>query len=743
MKKTISRILFFISTLTLACACVGFQNNRLGTLAATLRFEAGLATSKSATQEGAHGKAIKPSESWAPSRFSISGTGPGGAEFSLDSTNPSVETKLVPGEWSIEVHGYSSDGKEVAAGTVQCLLQPGRTTIATITLYPLEGIGNLTLTVAKNLELPAGGRIKGSLTYKGLPGRPAPTAPTVIPIDVPAEQTIIPFEGIPAGHYTIALQLVASDGVVSGGCAETVVVMAGFDISGTCTIEMGMPESSFNTTLFPNSPLSPPLMSVSHVFSEEHSAIPLAIPSYKAGEGEEIERRWYLNGEEVGEAVKLTGNIGILPEGTLAFPQAPLPYMVSLLRADLVETSKTTFQTGSASVILDLGYGNDFGSVGWRAGYNYTSATSPSLYGTVSPYSDGTGNSYTAKAIAASPSGLVVISGMDEEYALHAFAAGYGADLDPLTAGGASVLSLDSSWLRLWRDKIKIGSSFKNADKLAVSDDGRFIAAASSSSNWLRLTQLGPNGRLIRSFSLTSVAGGSLENFQNLRAFCFSADSRKLYVAANTGGTIYAFDVGDSGIAISSVLPLWKSTETESLSLQDLKVTASGAIIVSANDASRIYVLSDSGGLAQETILQGSSSGTNPYKPSSLAVSVDGDGFYALCNEKDIVSFSRTDALSPYSEVSTFALPDEAEGTAYIVAGKPLAGTGEMIFAAGGNNVEFFDVGSDRAIIASRPLYSEAGNPSGIPTANGICFARGAFFLSGGTSGIVSVFGQE
>jgi len=744
MKRTILRVICFISALSLVCACAGFQDNRLGTLAAKLKIDTTLSSSKSAMHSGEAGqktadRVIRPSEIWAPVRFVISGIGPGGADFSVDGSEAGIETKLVPGAWAITVQAFSADGKEVAGGTAQCMLQPGRTTAVTITLYPIEGTGDISLTIAKSFELPAGARITGSLVHKGLPGHPAPSAPTILPVDIPAEQTSLSFAGIPAGHYALVLTLVASDGVISGGCAQTIMVMAGFQTTGSCTIEMGMPMNYFTTELYPNSQLPPPLMSVGHVFPDSRKAIPIAIPSYQPSADEMMERKWYVNGEEAGNAVRLIGNRGLLPEGALAFPQSTLPYQVSLVRADLVETSNTSFRSGSAGVVLEAGSANDSGNWGWRASYDYSAALCPSLYEMVALYSSGTGNPYSVRAVAAAPSGLIIVSGLDDDGALHAFAAGYGAEIDPPSPGSATTLSIDASWIRLWRDRIKISGTYRTADRLAVSEDGRFIAAASSSSNWLRLSVLDEDGRLLRSFPLINVDAG----FGNLKGLSFSSDGQRLYAAADSSDSIYAFDVSEDTIALSDIFPLTKTGVAEDLSLQDLKVTSSGAIIVTAKEASRIYVLSDEVELAEQAIIQGTSGGTAPHKPTSLAISKDGDAFYALCNGEEITCFSRTAASSSYDTVFSFILPPEAEGADFIASGKPLGGIAEMIFAVGEGNVEFFEIDGNRNVAASYPIATEFWDLAGVATSEGLCFTKGAFIVAGGSSGIVSVFGTE
>ncbi len=723
-----------LPTLTLACACTGLQNNRLGTLAVKLRFDAGWIGSKALFQAKSGGaKSIIPSEDWSPARFAISGTGPGGSVVSLESDDMNIETKLVPGDWEIAVKAFSAANKEVAAGTLTCLLQPGRTTAANIVLYPLEGTGNLSITIASNIEIPAGGRITGNLAYKGLPGHPAPSEPTTLAIDIPSEQTSVSFEALQSGHYSISLRLLASDGVVSGGCADTVMVMSGFLSEGTCLIEMGMPVADLTATLYPSSPLTPPLLSAEHTFSRTHGYMPLGVPLHVPEAGDVIARKWYVNGEVAGEAVRLTGNRGILPEGTYAFPQGIPLSPLSLVRADIVEESRSTFRAGSASVTLGAGEAVDCGSFGWRSSYDYAAALSPSLHQNTAANNGGSGSLYAAKAIAASPSGLVAVSGMDGEGALHAFAAGYGAELDPAVAGAGKTLSIDASWVRLWREKIKVANVVKTADRLAVSNDGRFIASASSQSNWIHLCSLDSNGAFLAAFTATAEG--------DLKALCFSPDGGRLYAAANSTKKIYAFNINETGISPAWITQLTSGGET--LSLQDMTITSSGSIIVTAKDASRIYVLSNEGSLNAEMTIQGASGGTDPYHPGALAISSRGDSFYVLCDEEKIIHFSRADSLSPYAPATSFILPAEAEGSCFIAAGTRSGETAEIVAAAGGANIEFFEIGGDGTLLDGYPLLSAPGVPAGTQMSDMLCFARGAFLLTGGTSGVVSVFGAD
>ena len=739
MKKVTLGLLWAAAAF-LACACGGFQNNRLGTLSLRLSLDTVAPPPKDATGRG-HSKSLTPAEPWNPSRYAISGSGPGGAEFTLESVETSAETKLVPGEWNIAVRALSTGGKEVASGTSSCILQPGRTTSTRVILLPLEGTGDLALSIVKNFEIPAGGRISGTLDYKGLPGHPAPSSPSPLPIDIPAEQTSITFQGIRAGHYTVSLRLSDSDDVIAGGVVETILVMAGFLTEGTCPITMGSPGLGFSILPLPFSPLPPPFLSVSHIVSQNHSFLPLAISRSAEFGGGETPGRWFVNGLEIGSGVRLTGNLGLLPPNTLVFPpDSAADPAVSLLRADYVESSGSSFQTGSAGITAKAGKSLETGSYGWRGSYDYASAAGPALHESASAFSTGTGVPYAVKAVAGSPSGLVAATGLDKEGAVHAFAAGYGADLELLAGSGTSTLPIDASWIRLWRDEIKIGGSAKNADRLAISKDGGFIAAASSVSNWLRVYALDTDGKIIGSFDQTSSAP-NLGDFSNIKALCFSEDGRRLYAAANSPEAVYSFDVGRSGVSFASRLALERVTAS-SLMLQDLKVTVSGMIAVTSREASRLYFIRDQGGLSLEAIEGKAADGSGPNNPSSIAVSTEGDAFYVLCDGDRILCFAWDNPSSSYIQASAFSLPAIAKDSSFLNAGKNPDGTPDILLASGGPALVFIEMDPDHLPVEFNSLSPPSGDETGIASANGACFVRGAFVLAGGPAAVLSVFGS-
>ncbi|MDP2792124.1 MAG: hypothetical protein Q8O15_10265 [Rectinemataceae bacterium] len=730
-----------MAALTLALSCSGIQNSTMGTLALNLQCDTIFARSRAVPNGGQKPASIGPEEDWSPNLFTISGTGPGGATLSRDGPATAVEEKLRPGEWIIEVKAFSASGKEVAAGSSQCLLQPGRTTSAKIVLYPLDGVGNLSLTIAKNMEVPAGGRITGNLNFKGLPGKAAPQSPATIAIDIPAEQAALGFAGLGAGHYSLTLKLVGSNGVVSGGCAETILLVAGFLTSGVCTFEMGEPVIDLSAALYPASALPAPIISVEHSFTDNAMPLPLAISRYTPEGVETIQRRWYLNGEEAGAAVELIANRGLLPAGTFVLPRLPGPSPLSTMRIDFVEESLQAFRAGSASATLTTARSTNNSGFSWRASYDYKAAMGRSLGETTGALTNGTGTSYAIKGIATSPSGLVAILGLDEIGAVHGFAAAYGAELDPMASPGVDPLSIDASWIRLWRNRKYINSTYKNPDRIAVSKDGRFIAAALSNSNWIWLTRLDEGGLFAEDSFITSDLTG-LVNMESIQSLCFSNDGEKIYVTAKAKNKIFAINVVETGLTKAWESELEAFNET-SISLKDIKVSKTGSIITSVDTTSKLYIIQDDTSYNAPTYITGSSE-SGPYKPTAIAISEVGDAFYVLCNGDEILCFSRLDPSSPYTLESSFILPSEVQNANSIAVGKsPADGACETLAVAGGNGIGFFDMGADRTPNDEMVITDASCGQAGIDKANGFSYIRGAFILSGGTDAIVSVFGRD
>lgn len=710
--------------------------SKLGLL--SIKFNSDYATTMEARAfPGEAVRSLTPAEPWHATKFSIQGSGPDGATLSVESDEGGAVAKIVPGSWSITVHAYTASDKETGSGSCDVVLKPSQTSQATIQILPLAGTGNLTLTLEKNMAVPAGSLLNGELTHLGLPGRPEEGIAEAIAINISADQPSVLFENIPAGHYSLVLSLKDDAGTIVGGVAETMLVMKDFLTTGTCRFVMGTPELDLVTEIVPTEPLDTPLMSVSHWVPEGAPLQPLAIPSINAPDTI-TQNFWYLNGENLGPSATMVSNYGFLPENTMAAPLSATPYGVSLGRLDYVEQSNSGL-SGSSYVLLEAHDGPMAAPVPWRASYDYTSALGPSLLGSSYPRNIGTQARESVRAVAASQAGLIVVAGMDEASAIHVFATGYGAEVR-LPDTDTVNLSIDTSWVRMWRDEIIVDGSSRSADRLAISADGRFIAAANSSSNWIYFYALDAEGGISGRFSYKAELS-DLE-FSNIRDIDFSLDGTRLYALSNGRDGVFGFDVGASGIVRRDKV-IFDETGTLNLNMQELLVTSSGAIVTSAKDTSTLYVLNDSGSLLLSDTITYEEGVSGGEHPSSLALRNTGDSFYTLCDSSKLVVFSRPDALSDYQIAGELILDAYMTGATLISSGSSPIGSNEMLCIFGGIKLGFIIPNADLTSYMKYFVTPDSGNEAGISTGEDLVYLDGAFILAGGSSGIASVFGRD
>lgn len=729
------------AALLLGC-CSGIQRGGMGKINATVRFETGLERtgSKELLSLG-NTSPILPAGGWTPLKFVLSGSGPNGASFSQEAQSGVFSQECASGEWVLNATVISEDNKELARGECVSVLQPGKTINAEIVLYPLEGNGSLSVEINKNIDMPAGARLIGTLRFKGLPGRPSPADPQSIPIDLPASEGQLDFPELGAGYYLLSLELKTADGFVSGGCAAVALILAGYSSSGICEIKMGTPIADIELELYPKEPLEQALLSVAHSVPRGERALPMAVSGLNVEPGDTITRTWYLNGSEAGLAVQILDGPALLPPNCFLYPPAGMEYEASVNRVDFTEESETSHRFGISSLLLDTC--NPVDASPWKAMavYDYRAAMGPSLCpGGVE--NNGSGTLEEARCAAASESGLIVVSDFDADKYLHAFIAAYGSALDDTGSAEMQIVPSSASWLRLWRSRIRAGD-LKSADRLALSHDGRFIAAAATGAGWIWLCRLGENGEIVTTSFLTSSSSGDLGSFGSVKALCFSPSGDRLYAACSSSGYdgVFAFSTcaGVLEYLYSNDLNSGKNAD---FTLSDMIITASGQLAISAPEASEVFILQDGASLGTLYCLDNSEANPGLNKPKALALSSQGDSFYALCNEDSIVRFSRPDPVSPYVQDSLISLSPESEGAALLAVGDTGSVSCETILAGGGDYLEFIDIAGDGSKINSQLVHPEAGDPLGLADPSSISFCRGAFLVAGGSMGKITVFGN-
>jgi len=738
-------LLFFalVVALTLLASCSGMQRGRMGRLNATVRFETGLErTGSKAIPTLGEASLILPGGDWTPLKFLLTGSGPNGASFSSEAQNGVFTQECASGEWVLEAVVISLENKELARGGCTSILLPGKTIDAEIVLYPIEGTGSLTVDLDKNIEMPAGARLVGSLRFKGLPGRPSPAEPLSFPIDLPASENQLSFAELGAGYYLLSLELKNSDGFVSGGCAAIALVLAGYSSSGTCDIEMGKPVADIALELYPTEPLDQALLSVKHSVPKGISALPLAVSRVIPGLGESITRTWFRNGSEAGNAVQILNGPALLPPNCFLYPSAGAGQEASTSQIDFIEEALSSHRFGISSLHLDSC--NPVGGPSWKAlaVYDYRAATGPSLC-LGGAENIGSGTLFEASCAAASESGLVVVSNFDAETYLHAFLATYGAGLDSTGSPGIEAVPASASWLRLWRSRIKAGD-YKSAKRLAVSQDGRYIAAAANSSaQWIWLCSLDEAGKILSTSYLTGTDCEGLKDFKYVKALCFSPSGDRLYAACSSvnNDRVYAFNTGGGTLEFLHSADL-NPAAVEGFTLSDMIVTAPGLLAVSAPESSKIFILQDGSNLETLYYLENSQANTGLIAPTALAVSEQGDSFYALCDGDSVARFSRAEPASPYAQDSLAILSPDSAGASLLAAGNTGLALSETVMVGGGGSLECIEIAGDGTVIDSQIMHPEAGDPLGMTQPSSILFCRGVFLVAGGDKGKITVFGN-
>ncbi|HEY9054545.1 MAG TPA: hypothetical protein VIO60_06975 [Rectinemataceae bacterium] len=681
---------------------------------------------------GSTRRAILPQASWEPRGYSVVLSGPGGASQTAQSNDSTLELLLIPGSWIIEVQALSESGVAVAAGRAECVLKPNSSMAVRVGMAPLTGTGSLELSFALSLPGCEGGRFSGILRYLGIPGADPQPAQADIPFDLPTGSTTFTREEIQAGHYALELRYTDDSGQVLSGLADTVLILAGYITQGQCVVQVEIPELSMSLDFLPWEPLDAPCIGIPAYVPRDSPIACLA--QYSPGYPDlGMSGSWYINGIPSGEAVPApTGLFPRYPHGTVAMISGAFAETSRKLRVDFLENSVSRRRAGSASTTAMVADPNSYGPFAWLASYPRTALASASVYGGL-PIPE-PGIPYRIKALAASDSGIVAVSGFDEEGSIHLFAS-------PFTETGPG-----AAFLRLWKGKIRVDGSLRTADRLAVSTDGRYVAASSSASDWLWILRLDEEGNPQSERVITkSTPGFSL--LDNARAICFSGEDEDTRLIALCSGTksVLVIDASVDPPLLQAVVPLDPENTLGALGLQDIEGLPSGAVVASAADASALFVLGDVIGRGWSLIelIHRRDSSDPLYKPGSIAVAPSTSGFYVLCDKKRVLRYGFGNEVLFELEAS-FELASEAVGSTALAARLIEPGERDWIALAGGGSIiSCWDSSQPGTVYALRPNpdLADMGSSDGIAEADCLCSKGEVFLLGGGDASVISVFG--
>ena len=615
------------------------------------------------------GKTLAPLESWETVRYTISGVGPAGAVFSKDTTRTSLSLSLAPGSWEITVKALSAASKPVAIAKDNVLLEASRSSSLNLNMLPIEGNGSFSLGLSASLAAPAGSRILGSLSPVDGPAQIAgmPALTVSFPIDVDAGVSSVDISEVPAGFYILDLRLADTRGTLAG-TSETVFILAGFETRGSCRLELGTPGITMNIAPLSLEPIGGMVLPVRHTASADRVFQP-SLAGTQAG----TMLTWKLNGALVGSTTVAAPPAG-WPSGLPPFTNcSPLDVssLPNVARLDVLARDPISGRQGSTGAVYEFASGPYNSSFAWTALYDTRSVTGESLFPGSPGSAPGTDSPAPVKAIASSGKpGILVVAGLDAPSSVHTFH-----------------ISERGELYRLWKDELRINSTSRTADRLAVSANGRFAAAAGSASNWLRIYFSDEAGRKSASQDFTSSSPG-FSGLSYVKALAFSPDSKRLLVLANSPEAIYTIEMPDvpgSPAVLTSRFDIDALYPGTSLGMSALTVSSEGIVAAAAMSSSRVFVFaSESAGLSLIQTVDKSLVGSEFSNPMSMAFTRGSSDLHIMCEGKTIVHLARVGPEGMYSLADSAILPLGAESSTAILAEFDAHSGVSSIIATGG-----------------------------------------------------------
>ena len=226
-------------------------------------------------------------------RFSVTGYGPGGKTFTVDSTSSSIIIEGLPlGEWRVEASGFNTKGKLIASGNIEFNLTSNKTP-QTVRLNKINGVGSLQLRYEwnDNVENPSIELEIYNEDFKQL------YMSKIIRMSGATSYTTVNFSGLTSGCYLVISRLSNTD-VVVAGTAETIKIEKGEKTTGTISFAEEEAASEYRELYVPyikGSPLTGHIAGLSSVNPTKDLELELVLDKQYNGESDFL-LQWYLDG---------------------------------------------------------------------------------------------------------------------------------------------------------------------------------------------------------------------------------------------------------------------------------------------------------------------------------------------------------------------------------------------------------------------------------------------------------------
>lgn len=248
-------------------------------------------------------RSLLPGLSMDPEEYLIRGSGPDGESFEVTMQGEETDVEdLSIGEWCINVTAFNAEGLEIGYGESYAEVTMGKRTTVSVTVVPLNGTGSLSFSVVWPEEAGEDVDLEAVLT-------PVGGESEALVLEEGSCEASYSAAGLPAGYYTLNLQLLEGEAVLAG-VADTIRIVADASTKGSYNFnDLNEPTGDVEiiVTVDLDDPLEVALSGAQDVLDYGTTMDVQALVS-NAG-GTELVYTWYLNGSSVGtEEILIVGS---------------------------------------------------------------------------------------------------------------------------------------------------------------------------------------------------------------------------------------------------------------------------------------------------------------------------------------------------------------------------------------------------------------------------------------------------
>ena len=252
-------------------------------------------------------RSIVPSDySLEIARYKITGTGPSGASFEVETSKESVSLEgLIIGEWHLAAEGMNANGDVLVTGETTHRLSSSNGS-AIISLETLVGEGNLSVVFTWDAERLGNyePRIEVSLTPQY--GDRSEKELTQVSFNKIAGTAEYSGEALPSGSYVLSAKLF-SDSVQVAGLVEAVRIAGGQTSEGEIEFDLDKYPTEPGSLELVNKTGVPVVCNIEGIEESVSADIPLSVRiTCKTDDVSDFQIEWFLNGDSIGEGEEIT-----------------------------------------------------------------------------------------------------------------------------------------------------------------------------------------------------------------------------------------------------------------------------------------------------------------------------------------------------------------------------------------------------------------------------------------------------